>query len=100
MHWTGHTSTQARSFTSMHASVMMARPVMALSSHCTMAPRGSVPRAPPRRTRDSPTGQRRRSALDPVDGGVRPFAEELDPRAFDARVMRRRLDEIQEVADG
>src|SRR6476646_10035397 len=29
MHWTGHTSTQARSFTSMHASVMIARPATA-----------------------------------------------------------------------
>src|SRR4029450_13769347 len=28
MHCTGHTSTQARSFTSMHASVMIARPAM------------------------------------------------------------------------
>src|SRR6185503_13368613 len=31
MHWTGHTSTHALSFTSIHASVMMARPATALS---------------------------------------------------------------------
>jgi hypothetical protein len=32
MHCTGQTSTQARSFTSMHASVMIARPAMMASS--------------------------------------------------------------------
>jgi len=41
-----------------------------------------------------------RLRVDAVDGGVRPFAEELHPGALDAGVMLRRLDKISEGNDG
>jgi hypothetical protein len=41
----------------------------------------------------------RGSGLDPVDGGIGMFAEELDPRSFDARVVRGCFDQVQEPGD-
>lgn len=40
------------------------------------------------------------SGVKPVDGGVGGFAQELDPGALDALIVRGRLDEVQELADG